>query len=189
MAAVSAVVYAIAGLATYVVATQIDLGVTIRTTVAIVVASLVLTFAGIVVGARFPRAAAILMQAWAVVTVVVVCGALAALIASGAWVFAGRGEHPSPTVEAIAGAITTILAAVGGLTTSGAGKLTPAQLSKAVIQRRYGGRFSEMPPGQPKLDAYYAVQRESFGATKGGPLAGWGLRSTARRLALIRAGI
>jgi len=184
--AVSAIIYGIAGLATYLAATEGHRDQTLWTAAAVFAICLVLTSAGILAGKRFPRASAVFMRSWAVVVLVVGSGALAALTAVAVLVLTGRGGHPPPRTEKIAAVAATIIAGVGGLVTSGAGKLTPGWLSKEVIKRRYGRYFEAMPPQQPQLDGYYAVQRECFGTKDdGGPLAGWGLTSK-RRLALIQ---
>jgi hypothetical protein len=190
-AGLSAVVYAIAGLATYLAATEGHLTTAIWIGVILLVACLVLTVAGILFGAAFPRISACLMQAWALIVLIVVSATLAALIAGTVWVLTGKGKNPPPRTEEIATASTAILTAIGGFVTTSAGKLTPAWLSKKVIRHRYGGRFQRMPSDQPELDGYRAVRNEGFGARqskygKGGPLNGWGMRATARRLGLIR---
>lgn len=187
--AAAAVICAIAGLVTYLAATEGQLDPAIWVGATLLVICLVLSAVGIVAGASHPLVSALFMQAWAGVLLIVVAGGIAAITAGVVSVLVSQGPHPTPRVEEIGTASSAILAGVAGLLASAASKLTPAWLSEKVIIIKYGKVFEAQPADQPMLNGYFAVRRDSFGVKPDGPLAGWGLRSIRRRLKLIQMAI
>jgi hypothetical protein len=179
------VVYAVAGLAIYWAATEGHTWATLIVALGFFAACLAATALGVFVGTKQPTACAYLMRASAGAVLVVVAGALAALIVLAVDVISARGGNPPPRTEEIAAAVTAILTGLAGVVTDAGLSITPARLSKLAIQRRYGRTLQQMPAQQPQLDAYYAAQRESFGSQRFGPISGWGARSTKQRLQLI----
>jgi hypothetical protein len=185
MTALIGVVYAVAGFAIYWPATQGYGWATLIVALGCFVACVAATGAGILIGTRQPTACACLIRASAGAVLVVVSGALAAIIVIAVVVITARGSNPPPRTEEVAAVMTAALAGFAGVVTDAALAITPARLSKALIQKRYGRALQQMPAQQPQLDAYFATQRESFGSVAFGPIDGWGVRSTRRRLQLI----
>src|SRR5205814_6513605 len=102
-----------------------------------------------------------------------------------------EGPNPKPESKVVLDEVAAIVAALIVLAAGGLGSSSRSWLSKGLIALSYAHRpeFQALPTGQPNLDAYLAITRESAGLSTGGSFTGWNRTDTVVRLDAIHAAL
>jgi hypothetical protein len=179
---VTALVYAVAGLLIYLGALKLGLTPTVILVASLSVVSVAAIVLGYILGARCPRPTALLLRSWRVTSTLAAGSLAACLTAVAAALLAAKSQQASPTQQTISVGIGAVITLALGVIADVGKRWTAADVSRLLMRKRYGKGFQALPPSQPALDAYYALNRDPAGLVGVGEVVGWGYAATRKRL-------